>query len=342
MMYRTAETLFWIGRYIERAENNARRIDINFHMRHVLADNEGECRWEKLIASLGDISLFKKHFNYADETSSLQFLTFDEQNHNSLFSTIRHTRNNIRSLRQLLPSEIWDSINGFYLWLSRQNVRTLMAPSPYTFYQHFQEWLSRFNGTADSTMLRDNEWNFIQAGKFFERTENAIRTLHSFYLNSPKGCFGMNNPQHYNYYMLLLKSTGSYEAFRRSHADDVSFEKIVEFLLLHPTFPRSVQYSLTALENYLLEIKQQDYQFSILADTVENFVGKMKNNLTNLQTENDQFLGLSFIQTMFDGVNMLGLDISNTFFQEDILNYAIENITYNPLYVQESGNRQCQ
>lgn len=342
MMYRTAETLFWIGRYIERAENNARRIDINFHMRYVLSDHEDECIWEKLIASLGDFNLFKKHVNFATETSSLHFLTFEEKNPNSLLSTIRHTRNNILSLRQILPSEIWDSINGFYLWLNRQNMRTLMAPSPYSFYQKFLEWLSRFNGTADSTIVRDNEWNFIQAGKFFERTENAIRTLHSFYFNSPKDCLTLNNSNNYNHFMLLLKSTGGYEAFRRFHANDVSFEKIFEFLLLHPTFPRSVHYSLLALENSLLEIKQQDHQFSMLADTVEKFVGKMKNYLTNLQTENDQFLGLSFIQNIFDDVNMLGLDISNTFFQEDILHYALKNITYNPIYVQKSSIRQCQ
>lgn len=318
MMYRTAETLFWIGRYIERAENNARRISVNYHMRHVLSEFENERRWEKLISSLGDFQLFQERFHHANETTALQFLTFEQSNQNSLYCSTLATRNNIRSLRQLLPSELWDCINSFYLWFNKQNMDSLLDHSPYVFYQHFQDWLCRFNGIADSTMVRDNVWNFIQAGKFFERTENALRILHNYYLTYATN-IDTSDSDNYNRYILLLKSAGGYEAFRKLYADDVTFEKVMTFLILHPSFPRSVQYTLSQLEHCLTDIKQQDYQFHILAETAKTFVDKMQGTLEHLQHDNDPFSGLSFAHMMFQCVNKLGVEISNTFFQEDFI-----------------------
>lgn len=317
MINRTAETLFWIGRYIERAENNARRINVNYHMRHVLGNHENELRWEKLIASLGDIGLFKNHFEKADESTTLRFLVFDQYNQNSLYSSIRSTRTNVRNLRQILPSEMWNSINSFYLWLDNQNMQKLLAPSPYSFYQNFQDWVGRFNGTAYSTMVRDNVWNFIQAGRFFERAENILRVLHSCCLNYSTKDLHETTSENYNHLILLLKSASGYEAFRKLYADNVTFENVLEFLILHPKFPRSVQYSLTRLESYLTEIKEQDYQFHVLAETANEFVSKMKDHIAN--APNDLFLEHSFIQAMFKSINNLGAEIENTFFQEEFI-----------------------
>ena len=282
MMNRTAETLFWIGRYLERAENHTRLIDVNYHMRQVLIEDAEEYKWERLIASISDLKLFKEYFDQANETSALQFLTFEQCNQNSLYSSVFRTRNNIRTLRQLLPSELWDSINGFYLWLNEQDISKLMMQSPHIFFQRVKEWLSLFNGTADSTMVRDHVWNFIQLGKFFERAENSLRILNSFYLYFTTESSVSDDQVNYNRFIILLKSAAGYEAFRKLYADHVTFEKVTEFLLSNQAFPHSVRYSLFTIETCLSKIKEQDDSFTILAEKAIDFVGIIKRNLADI------------------------------------------------------------
>lgn len=319
MMNRTAEALFWIGRYMERAENHTRLMNVNYHMRQILIENEKECNWERLISSIGDIHLFRDLFEQANEETALQFLTFASMNENSLFACVSNARNNVRTLRQLLPSEVWESMNGFYLWLQEQNITKMMAQSPYFFFQRVNEWLSIFNGTADSTMVRDHTWHFIQAGKFFERAENSMRVLDSFYLYCTKDSSSFTHQANYNRFIILLKSAGGYEAFRKVYADNVTFAKVIEFLISDPTFPHSVKFSLASMETYLTSIKQQDYQFHILAEKATDFVKEVDKNMSNLHADQNNSKSLKLIHEMLESINHLGFEISKTFFQEEFV-----------------------
>lgn len=314
MMNRTAESLFWIGRYLERAENHARLIDVHYHSRQVLTDHSENCVWERLIKAIGDIQLFRECFKEANETTALQFLTFEPKNPNSLLSCVYQTRNNVRALRQLLPSELWESINGFYLWLKDQDIGRMMMSSPFLFYQKTREWLSQIRGTADSTMVRDLVWNFIQAGKFFERTDNLLRNLHS-YLDVTKDLQKAN----YISLMVLLKSNNAYEAYRRLNADNVSLTNVIEFLISDPSFPHAVKYALSSLEDQLLNINQQDDHFELLAKRAINDVAEIQVLLANFQSKKDRVIGLPMIQGMLALINRIGLEISNTFFQEEFV-----------------------
>lgn len=319
MMNRSAELLFWVGRYIERAENHTRLIDVNYHMRHELKGTEDEQTyiWERLVAAIGDVHLFKSQYTSINENSVLQFLTFDQQHPNSIFSCTQQTRNNMRALRQLLPCELWDSINSFYLWLQDQKMGSMMVDSPHLFYQRIREWVSLFNGVADSIMVRELEWNFIQAGKFLERVENTVRILHAFYTNFIQDGFCFQDQNQYNRMMVLLKSVGGYEAFRKIHADNVTFAKVTEFLILNPAFPRSVHFALTSLESSLNSIKQQNYDFAILSDQGINFVAKIKDLLSGLDQGVPKNNGLDLLKEMLLSCNHLGYEITKTFFQEE-------------------------
>jgi uncharacterized alpha-E superfamily protein len=319
MMNRTAENLFWIGRYLERAENYTRLIDVNYHMRHELKSPDNEYLWERLIASIGDIHFFKEHFEHANETTALQFLTFEPINQNSLFSCIYFVRNNMRALRQLLPGELWDIMNEFYLWLNEQNLSSMMMQSPYNFFQHSKECLSLFNGTAYSTMVRNHEWNFFQSGKFLESAENTVRILQSIYSNFTKDSLLLCNHAKYNRLIVLLKSVGGYEAFRKVYADDVTLANVIEFLILNPIFPRSVRYSLSNVETFLMKIKKQDYQFDLLAEKAIELVIKLKQTLAGLEGENYESVGLGLILDMLESINRLGVIITKTFFQEEFV-----------------------
>ncbi|MCM3729667.1 alpha-E domain-containing protein [Neobacillus cucumis] len=318
MMNRCAELLFWVGRYMERAENHTRLIDVNYHMRHELKgiDNNQDYIWERLVSAIGDVDLFKTRHLDINETSVLEFLTFDRRHANSIFSCIQQTRTNMRALRQLLPSELWDTINDFFLWLKEQTVNTVMIQSPHMFYQRVREWISLFNGIAESVMVRGMEWNFIQAGKYLERAENTVRILHSIFTNFIKDGFPYRDKDHYNRMIVLLKSVGGYEAFRKLQADEVTFTKVTEFMMLNPGFPRSVHFALTSLDSCLNTIKQQDYHFAILSDQAIQLTAQIKATLAGGHPEFD---GLVPLNDMLISCHQLGIDISKTFFQEETI-----------------------
>lgn len=318
MINRTAESLFWIGRYLERVENHSRLIDVNYHTRHFLMDSGESCEWERLITSIGDLNLFKQCFEEANEKTALQFLTFDQRNPNSLVSIVRQIRNNVRTLRQLLPSELWEDINGFYLWLNEQDFNQMLIGSPYMFFQRIRGWLAQIRGTADSAMVRDLVWNFVQAGKFFERAENLLRNMHS-YLDFTKDAVSLDHQANYSRLMILLKSAGGYEPYRKLYADNVTLAKVIEFLISNNKYPYSVKYALNSLEKNLTTIKQQDYQFDLLAERAIDVVAKIHSVLADLQRKNEVLIGLKLIQAMLESVNKLGAEISNTFFQEEFV-----------------------
>jgi uncharacterized alpha-E superfamily protein len=318
MMNRCAELLFWVGRYVERVENHTRLIDVNYHMRHELKRNENEqdYLWERLISAIGNVETFHQKYETIDEQTVLQFLTFDKTNPNSIFSCVHQSRTNLRALRQLLPDELWDISNTFYLWLKEQNVLTAMEQSPYLFYQKIREWLATFNGTADSIMVRDQEWNFIQAGKYLERTENVLRTLQAIYLNFMEDGFLMKDNHNYNRMIVLLKSVGGYEGFRKFYANNVTFENVVEYMMVHPTFPRSVHYSLHSLESSLQTIKHKDYNFALLSDQALEVTEQIRQILAGVQREKN---GLELLNQMLGSCQQLGHTISKTFFLEEFV-----------------------
>lgn len=301
MMNRYAEWLFWIGRYMERAENHSRLIDANYHMRHELRGNENDRDyiWEKLVSAVGDLARFKENNAIANEWTVLHFMTFERTNSNSIYSIIHQARNNIRALRQLLPRELWEIVNSLYLWLQDQDVNKLMQQSPYMFYQRVREWISLFYGAADSTMLREQEWNFLQAGKYLERAENTVRILQIIQANLISNPASSQDKSHYNRMIVLLKSVGGYEAFRKSHADNVTFARVMEFLILNPHFPRSIQFAFASLESYLKAITQEDFDF--------------------MELPNPGLRGSDLLHELLQSCNQLGFSISKAFFQEDIV-----------------------
>ncbi|WP_332696153.1 alpha-E domain-containing protein [Halalkalibacter lacteus] len=318
MMNRSAELLFWIGRYLERTENHTRLIDVNYHMRHELkgSADQQECVWERLVTTIGSEYSWNKSDDQLNETTALALLTFDRTNVNSIYTCIYQARSNMRALRQLLPDELWDIMNASYLWLKEQDIHNIVDQSPHLFYQRIREWLAGINGTADSAILRGQEWNFIQAGKYLERTENMLRLLQTVYSNLVQDRFSTIDQKQYNRMIILLKSVGGYEAFRKFHADDVTFEKIFEFIMLNSQFPRSVSFSLSSLETSLLAIKQHEYQLASLSDQAIDLTARVKEVLNGMKAEGD---GLDLLQEMMNSCHQLDRTISENFFQEEFV-----------------------
>jgi uncharacterized alpha-E superfamily protein len=185
MLNRNAEALFWVGRYMERAENHARLIDVHYYQHHD-GDDEGGAvhtppsdKWHRIVDALGSRNAFEQKFDGYHEENALFYITLDREHENSLFSCVQHARGNLRALREKLPSELWDVVNAFYLCLREEKPEELLRDSPHRFLLEVKEWTALFLGTAQSVMPRENEWYFMACGRYLERAENTLRILQS-------------------------------------------------------------------------------------------------------------------------------------------------------------------
>nr|WP_238655241.1 alpha-E domain-containing protein [Paenibacillus piscarius] len=280
MLNRNAEALFWIGRYMERAENHARLIDVHYHIQQEEDYQAEGHKWSRLIDALGVREVYLRQFESFSEEDVLAFITLDLGNANSLFSCVHHARNNLRTLRQHLPSELWDIVNAFNLWLGAQSVADIMS-GPHQFYQQIKERTAMFLGAEQSVMLRGNEWRFIESGRFLERAENTTRILQAVTVSSRL----KDISSIYTQLQAVLKSVSGYQAFRRYYADDMSPECILEFLIANPYFPRSIRFSFHKLEEHLARLELDNTEKGSGHEKVIRQAGKLKAELDYMEKE---------------------------------------------------------
>lgn len=293
MLNRNAEALFWIGRYMERAENHARLIDVHYHMQmdqdaliDQLAGGEPEehySKWHRIVDALGSRDAYERGYGAYTEQDVLHYTTLDRDNDNSLVSCVSHARANVRTLREKLPSELWDTSNAFYLWLREKQPDEMMRESPHLFYGRIKEWTAQFQGLSQSVMPRENEWHFIECGRYLERGENTLRIIRSAMLTASHE--GWSNADAYPYLQAVLKSVSGYQAFRRYYADGLSVHAILEFVLLSSVFPRSLQFALYMLDDHMRSIELQDRALRVEHDRILRQVGKMRADLACVERD---------------------------------------------------------
>ena len=236
MLSRVADSIFWMARYIERAENVARFIDVNWHLTLDFTGRQGE-QWQPLVNTSGDDLSFHERYGEATQKNVIQFLTFDTANPNSILSCVRAARENARSIRDAISSEMWEQLNTFYLMLndSASSGKALEAPSE--FFTQVKMASHLFCGITDTTMSHNEGWNFCRLGRFLERTDKTSRILDVKYymLRGPGALAHSDDIQ----WAAVLKSASALEMYRKKHRR-ITPDRVVEFLLLDREFPRAV------------------------------------------------------------------------------------------------------
>ncbi|MFE5322403.1 alpha-E domain-containing protein [Paenibacillus sp. NPDC056579] len=294
MLNRNAEALFWVGRYIERAENHARLIDVHYHIQHEGDfDNEAN-KWERLIDTLGARTDYLQQFDLFTQKDVLSFITLDRGYTNSLFSCVSQARGNLRTLREKLPSELWEVLNAFYLWLGEKQVDDILQESPHPFYKQIKERSAMFYGVQQSVMPRENEWHFMESGRYLERAENTVRILQSVL-----GAIREDQAPAYPYLLAVLKSVSGYQTFRKYYADKVTVEPIMEFLIGNAEFPRSIQFSFERLEEHMGQMELASFDLNGPRDKAIRQAGKLKADLACLERED---MALPLVQPLLDGL----------------------------------------
>jgi uncharacterized alpha-E superfamily protein len=276
MLSRIAESLYWIGRYVERAEGTARITKTTYAhtlaMGSSAADEERRRRqWAALIDIVGDPTFDR---TVTDEDTVPPHLTYSTANPNSIVSCIAAARENARTMRHHIASEMWEALNRFYLELERSARRRSAGgdEAASTVYQSVTEFSHLFQGITDSTMPREEGWHFLQAGKFLERAEKTARALDVNWrlLAPPPGdeaaaLFDDAAAADRGQWIPVLRSLSSYEAYYRVSNRAIQPKAVVELLTLSSTVPRSIRFSVHRVARALAHITEG----ALLADRSE-------------------------------------------------------------------------
>jgi uncharacterized alpha-E superfamily protein len=280
MLCRVADSLFWLARYIERAESNARILDVNLQVTldsdESDADSEAR-RWEPILATLEDQSVFRSICSEVSADTVCSFVTFAEENPNSIWSLVAGARENARTVQEYISSEMWERINALYLWLKREQARHLAGSSGIDFYRQVVDMCHQFHGTTDQTLTRNEGWDFLQMGKFIERADNASRILDlKYHILLPRGERVGGNVDTIQW-QAVLRSCSAFEAYRKVHTGQVTPWTVAEFIILHDQFPRSVRFCVDSLDVALHRISGSDRAH--FANEAERLSGRLRSEL---------------------------------------------------------------
>lgn len=254
MLSRVAEACYWVGRYVERAENVARILDVNYHG---VMENSGpaaEPAWWSVVATTGDADAFFKHYPQPTERTVASFLLLDRENANSVVSCVSAARESGRRIRDRISSETWEELNRFYFMINRQNVDHVLMDGAYAFCRTIKNACHLLSGVIDNTMPHDEGWYFLRAGRFLERAGMTARILDSqaalLQRDAEDGGYAATHR-----WIAVLKSASAYEAQRKLHRGSITPESVVDLLLLCAEFPRSAQASVIEVEQSVMAIR---------------------------------------------------------------------------------------
>jgi len=248
LLSRVAEAVYWMARYVERAENVARFLDVNHNLMIDLPHGYTG-QWQPIIDTTGDSSLFHKRYQEATQHNVMQFLAFDPEYGNSIYSCIRAARENARSVRETISSEMWQQVNNLYLLITEESRREQHSSLP-AFCNQVRMACHLFNGIQDVTMSHNEAWHFIRMGSLLERADKTSRILDVKYFILLPSVTDVGTPYDDVQWSAVLKSVSGFEMYRKRHGR-ISPDSIVEFLLLDGQFPRAIRYCVSRADRSL-------------------------------------------------------------------------------------------
>ena len=240
MLSRTADHLFWMARYTERAENTARMLDVSLEAA-MLPHMPALAGWRAPLASADLQRQFGASHGAANAQQMLDFMVRDERNPSSIVSCLRSARENARAVRGVLPTELWETINSTWLMLGRHVEADFIGRDPGRFFDwvRYRSHLSR--GVTLGTMLRDEAFYFTRLGTFLERADNTARIVDMKFHGLDAASAGDDDVAvDFYYWAALLRSLSAFEIYRKVYRDTISPPRVAELLLLRVDMPRSL------------------------------------------------------------------------------------------------------
>jgi uncharacterized alpha-E superfamily protein len=276
MLARDAENLYWLGRYLGRAENTARLIITTTDLLLDLP-REASLGWGVLLQIAGMDRTYAEHYSDANETDIMNFLIADKRNLSSILSSLKFSRENSRTLRELLPDELWERVNNLYLYANDNlEYAAKNRRNKYIFLQNVISQRHSIVGLITTTMERDLAYQFIKLGTNIERADMTTRIMDINYAVSLPKDTPLHDVNTQLLWVGILKALSAFLAYRRIKSMDINMQDVVDFLFNESRFPRSVCNCLNELESALAMLP--------LNEPILDSVNAAKANLALLNT----------------------------------------------------------
>jgi uncharacterized alpha-E superfamily protein len=262
MLSRVADSLYWMSRYLERAEHTARLIDADFELRLDQSPEAGSVRWWRLLEALQAPA---PEDGKIDAATLTHILTLDKTNPSSIISCVAAARENLRQVREQCSSAMWEQLNRLYLQVNSTTSSEAWLLHSYVFFRALRDGAHLFQGVTDSTMSHGEGWQYIQLGRYVERTDGVARLIGA-YLGRLPSSVDRSSADHsmdqtveseeYLEWVGLLKSCAAFEAYCKKYTAELRPLRVAEFLLLNPEFPHSVRFSVDKVHTALRAIAE--------------------------------------------------------------------------------------
>ncbi|WP_130432823.1 alpha-E domain-containing protein [Rivibacter subsaxonicus] len=314
MLSRTADHLFWMARYTERAENTARMLDVNYQMALLPQSSAvAEQGWRGLLSISELMPDFLRSHHKVTQRAVMDFMVSDESNPSSIVSCLRAARENARAVRGALTTEVWETANTTWLEFRRLHAAGAFERDAGEFFEWVKHRSHLSRGVTLGTMLQDEAFHFLRIGTFLERADNTARLLDVKYHAQDSEFFGAGQQRDqlevdFYHWSAVLRSVSGFEVYRKVYRNVIRPEKVAELLILRPDMPRS----LAACVNELLaNLRVVGNEQSV--ETLRR-AGRLRADLQYGRIDEILATGLhAFLTQFLDRVNDLGRGISRDF-----------------------------
>lgn len=316
MLSRVAESVYWMSRYVERAENVARFVDVNLHL---MLDSPAGQRpnWESLVLTTGDHRWFIERYGDATPEAVTRFLTFDREYPNSILSSVSRARENARTIRDIISREMWQQLNEFYLMVLGASQAGPSSPGEMTdFYNRVKLSGIYFEGVTNATLSRGDAWHFANLGRMLERADKTSRIVDVKYFTLLPTVRDVGTTLDQLGWVALLNSASALQMYRQVHHVTTP-EHVAEFLVLDRAFPRAIhrcvieaQASLHALTGSPLGSHRNE---------AERMLGELRARLDYARIKHIMGSGLhEYLDGLQISLNEIGTTLERLFFHVEV------------------------
>ena len=255
MLSRTADHLYWMARYTERAENLARMLDVNYRM-SLLGQDETtvKARWQDTLEIVGQLEAYRAAHESLSQNEAIRWISFERGNPGSIYQCLKLARENAHAVRGTLTSETWETLNTTWLDMRQRNASSAIGGDPSDFFEwvKFRSHLAR--GVIQGTMLRDEAIRFTWLGTHLERADNTARILEARYAPITAGSIDLDVAGDYYEWSSLLRSVSAFQIYRKVYRDQITPRRVAELLILREDMPRSLARCMNQVHQTLADV----------------------------------------------------------------------------------------
>ena len=318
MLSRVAESLYWMSRYIERAEDLTRLLTVNFLALLDTGYGDTVRGWDPIVAITGDQDLFRADFAAASSRTVSEFMLWHPANPNAVVACINRARENARGVREQVSSEMWEHLNRLY-FLVKDADHEAVLNGPHEFFGEIRSGSQAFQGVTAATMTHGEGYEFLQLGRYLERAEKTVRILEVKY----EAVSGLQDgsPEASLQLIALLRSCSGFEPFRRTAVGQLQTARVAEFLLLSRDFPRAVLFCLNRCQRALTLIGTgADAAATTRQEGPERALGRLVAELQYLDVAEVLGEGMRpFLDGLLRRLNAVHVEITRTYFNTQVI-----------------------